>query len=408
MEFVLFFVLLCMSAFASASEVALFSLTPNQIRSLEKMDSRRSRAVLRRREDEEYTLATILILNNLVNICIVILSSIIIDELFTFTSVAWQFVVKTIIVTFVLLLCGEITPKIFAQHHSLGMSLFAAVLLSGLRHFFKPLSWLLVCIGRGINRRNRREGISMDELSSALNLASPQNQQEREMLSEIVEFAQTEVREIMHHRPDVTAISVESGFDEVRRVITSSGFSRIPIYEESIDNIKGVLYIKDLIAYIGKGDDFEWRRYVRPAYFVPERKKINDLLEEFRTNKVHVAIVVDEYGSTLGLVSLEDVLEEIVGEIVDESDVEHTFYTTLGEGRYLFDGKTAIPDFVEVMKLSEQTFEKIHNEAETLAGLLLEVKGDFLSLNESVDFAGLRFTVRSLDKRRIDKIEVAK
>jgi CBS domain containing-hemolysin-like protein len=226
------------------------------------------------------------------------------------------------------------------------------------------------------------------------------------MLSGIVNFGNTEVEEIMRSRVDVTAIELTSTFEDVKRTIIESGFSRLPIYDEDLDNIKGTLYVKDLLPYIKEGNDFGWQRLMRKAYFVPMHKKIDDLLEEFRTHKVHMAIVVDEYGATQGLISLEDILEEVVGEISDESDVDESFYTKLGEGKYLFDGKTHIVDFERVMDLDEDTFSDVQGRAETLAGLMLELKRNFLKKGDKVSSHGFTFKVEALDGRRIDKIKV--
>ena len=226
------------------------------------------------------------------------------------------------------------------------------------------------------------------------------------MLSGIVNFGNTEVEEIMRSRVDITAIELTSSFEEVKQIIIESGFSRLPVYDEDVDNIKGTLYVKDLLPYIKEGNDFGWQRLMRKAYFVPMHKKIDDLLEEFRTHKVHMAIVVDEYGATQGLLSLEDILEEVVGEISDESDVEESFYTKLGEGRYLFDGKTHIVDFERVLELEEDTFADVQGRAETLAGLMLELKRNFLKKGDKVTSHGYTFMAESLEGRRIDKIKV--
>ena len=245
----------------------------------------------------------------------------------------------------------------------------------------------------------------MDELSDALEMTSSQSKEEKKMLTGIISFVNTEVEEIMHPRLDITAIDIETGYDEVKRTIVDSGFSRIPVYRESIDNIEGVLYVKDLLASINEGDNFEWQKYLRKVYYVPEHKKINDLLEEFQANKVHMAIVVDEYGSTLGLVSLEDILEEIVGEISDESDVEEKFYTKTDEKSYVFEGKTRLCDFERVIGVAEDTFDDVKGEAESIAGLILEIKRDFPKRGDSVVIHNIRFTVVSIEGHRIDKIK---
>jgi gliding motility-associated protein GldE len=250
------------------------------------------------------------------------------------------------------------------------------------------------------------DDISIEELADAVDMTSASSDEEQKMLSGIVNFGNTEVEEIMRSRVDVTAIELTSTFEDVKRTIIESGFSRLPIYDEDLDNIKGTLYVKDLLPYIKEGNDFGWQRLMRKAYFVPMHKKIDDLLEEFRTHKVHMAIVVDEYGATQGLISLEDILEEVVGEISDESDVDESFYTKLGEGKYLFDGKTHIVDFERVMDLDEDTFSDVQGRAETLAGLMLELKRNFLKKGDKVSSHGFTFKVEALDGRRIDKIKV--
>lgn len=400
-------VLLAVSALVSGSETAFFSLSPADIRKVRSWESRSGKAVLSLLSDQNYLLATILIINNLVNICIVILSNRIIDSLVTFGSTAWEFGIKTILVTFLLLLFGEIMPKISANYNPLGFARTVAVPLRWTRSLLKPLSWLLVKLGGSLGNGQRSGGnISIDELSDALEMTASQNQPQKEMLSEIVTFASTEVTDIMRPRPDITGIEVESDFDEVKRVILDSGFSRIPAYRESMDNIEGILYVKDIIPFISESDGFDWRKHLRKAYYVPEHKKIHDLLEEFRKNKVHLAIVVDEYGSTLGLVSLEDIVEEIVGEITDESDTDHVKYTKISDGVYLFEGTTTLWDFERVAGLDEGIFDDVKGEAETIAGLMLEVRGDFLKKGESLTTHGIRFTVDSLDGRRIGTIKV--
>lgn len=386
----------------------MFSLSPQDIKLLRDRKSKSDQAILKLLSMEDYMLATILIVNNLVNICIVILSNNIIDSLVEFTSTGWNFAIKTVAVTFILLLFGEIIPKIFASHYPLRFAGIISRPLLVAKSIFKPLSWILVKMGDGMNRRaaQKKSQISMGELSDALEMTSTQSQEEKKMLSGIVEFVNTDVEEIMHPRLDITAINIESGYDEVRKTIIDSGYSRIPVYRDSIDNIEGILYVKDMLPYLSQDDGFEWWKHLRKVYYIPEHKKINDLLEEFQTNKVHMAIVVDEYGSTLGLLSLEDILEEIVGEITDESDKEQDYYTRTGDNTYIFEGKTHICDFLEVVGREDDSFEDIQGQAETIAGLMLEIKHDFLKRGESITAHGIKFTVHTMEGRRIDKIKV--
>ena len=362
--------LLCISAIVSASETAFFSLSPHDIERFKKNKDRTSKTIITLLSAEKYLLATILITNNLVNVCIVVLANGLIDSLIDFGDASgWEFLIKMVVVTFLLLLFGEIMPKIFSSYNPIRIAKIMALPLSGLKSLFKPFAYLLIHSGNYISKKfsDKHDNISIDELSNAIEMTSDQNAEEKQMLSEIVDFVHTEVGEIMKPRLDIVALDLKSNFEEVRQTIVSSGFSRIPVFEENIDKIKGILYVKDLLPYITKDKNFEWQNLIRKPYFVPEHKKINELLEEFRTNQIHIAIVVDEYGSTLGLLSLEDILEEIVGEISDESDREQTFYKKLAPNIYLFDGKTHLNDFLEVLGLDDSYLDSV-----TLADLLKE------------------------------------
>lgn len=401
--------LLVVSAFVSGSETAFFSLTPMQIREMKESRAQSSETIIRLLTKSDQLLATILIVNNLVNICITILAARIVDMMFVFTSPTWTFVFKTICVTFLLLLFGEILPKVLANSNPLRVARFAATPLLVISKIVKPLSSILVRTGSSISNRfeAKRDNLSMHELSNAIDLASnDQTQEERKMLSGIVNFVNTDVAEIMKPRIDIVAVEINESYSAVKEHIIKSGYSRIPVYEESADNIKGVLYVKDLIPYIHNDDSFEWVSLLRKPYYIPAHKKINDLLEEFQATKIHLAIVVDEYGSTMGLVSLEDIMEEIVGEISDEMDNVETFYTKLSDGSYLFEGKTHIGDFERVVSLPEDALADVKGEAETLAGLMLEIKRELLKKGDTVTTHGFRLTVQSVDGRRVDKIRV--
>ena len=408
--FVVLLVLLWISAMVSGSETACFSLSPGDMEKIEKGHSNADKALLRLLSMQDYLLATILLINNLVNICIVLLANEIIDHIVTFAAgSAWEFVVKTIIVTFILLLFGEIMPKVYSTYNALKFARRMARPLLALKHLMKPFAWVLINSGNMVNNHlnGKKENLSIDQLSKAIEMTGDHSEEERQMLSGIVGFVNTEVTNIMKLRIDIVSLDMEADFAEVKKVIIESGFSRIPVWEENIDNIKGILYVKDMLPFIGQNDDFNWRPYLRPAYFVPEHKKINDLMEEFQSEKVHIAIVVDEYGSTLGLVSLEDILEEIVGEITDESDIESpTFYQKIDEYNYVFEGKTLVADLEKVLGFDEEYFAAVRHGAETIAGLMLEIKCDFLKKDESVSARGVRFTVVALDGRRIDKVRV--
>ncbi len=408
---VLLLLIFC-SALISGSETALFSLSPADIKKVKNSDTKANHAILGLLSDPDLLLASVLIINNLVNICIVILSNNIIDAVFDFASTTPMvvFLIKVIIVTFLLLLFGEITPKIFASYNSLGFARLMSVPLVVISKICKPLSALLIRTSNTVNKSFKHHpsgNISIDELSDALEITENQSLEEKKMLAGIVSIVSTEVKDIMIPRMDIVAIDLQLDFDEVKQVIIDSGYSRIPVYEQTSDNVKGVLYIKDLLSKISQGADFKWQESMRPAYFVPENKKINDLLDEFQSNKVHIAIVVDEYGSTLGLVSMEDILEEVVGEIIDESDREQpSCYIKIDDNTYIFEGKTHLSDFEEILNLGEDYFALEKNGAETIAGLMLELKRDFLVSSDKFTVKKLRLSPSKLDGRRIDKVKV--
>lgn len=402
-------VLLFVSALISGSETSFFSLSPQNINQLKNTNSTSSNRILKLLSTQDYLLATILIANNLVNICIVIISNAIIDSVLYFgDSVALELITKLGIVTFLLLLFGEIMPKIFASYNPLRMAKIMATPLLVLKYIFKPISFLLIRSSNHINESvaKKRVAISIDEISNAIEMTSNHSVEEKRILSGIADFVNTDVEEIMKPRVDIVALDIESDFLKVKQTIISSGFSRIPVYEESLDNIKGVLYVKDMIPYLNNEADFEWNNLSRKPYFIPEHKKINDLLEEFQTQKIHVAIVVDEYGSTLGLVSLEDILEEIVGEITDESDVELEYYKKIALNTYIFEGKTHVNDLLKVLALDDNYLDEVKGEAETIAGLMLEIRKDFLKQGESLTHNELNLTAELVDGHRIDKVKV--
>ncbi len=397
--------LLLVSALASGSETSFFSLSHQDIQELKRMESPSASTALRLLGNVDLLLATILVVNNLVNICITLLTSAIVDRLFSFNH--FEFLFKTVLVTFLLLLFGEVLPKVFAQTVPLHFARFAARPLLVMRTLVYPFAMVLVRTGNTISEHaSHRNEISLDELADAVDMTHAENSEEHEMLSGIVNFVNTEVQEIMKPRVDIAAIELTADYEALKALIMNSGFSRIPVYDEDIDNIRGVLYVKDLMPYIGRGNEFGWQQLIRKPYFVPEHKKINDLLEDFQSNKVHMAIVVDEYGSTLGLISLEDIIEEIVGEISDESDVDEKLYTTLGPKCYLFEGKAHIVDFERILDLDEDTFSDVRGEAETLAGMMLELKRDFPRKGDSFVAHDIRFTVSEMERHRIDKIKV--
>jgi gliding motility-associated protein GldE len=401
-------ILLFVSAFVSASEVSFFSLAPkelDQIREGRTSSDRKVHALLGR---SEYLLASILIVNNLVNVAIVMLCTYGINAWIDFSAVPLLgFILETILLTFILLLFGEIMPKIYAQQKPLKFSRFAAPVLNGAERVCRPLSGLLVGSAffvRKIKKKGKYD-LSVDELSKALELTSAEIPEEKEMLAEIIKFYNKTADEIMTSRLDVEDIEIKANFREVIDFIVRSGYSRIPVYANTEDHIKGILYIKDLLPYIDKPETFRWQGLIRPAYFVPETKKIDDLLEEFRTNKIHMAIVVDEYGGTSGIVTMEDILEEIVGEISDEYDEDEKLFIRLADGSYIFEGKTMLTDFFRVIDADEDDFGKLTEDVETLAGLILEIKGDFPRRGEVIIYDKYRFHILEMDNRRIRKVK---
>jgi gliding motility-associated protein GldE len=399
-------VLLLMSGMMSSSEVAYFSLTPAEIRRIKRGGSVATDAASRLLDDPDMLLATILVVNNMVNIGTVVLSTQILNTLFVFHR--FGFLVHTVVVTFVLLLCGEVLPKVFAQGSTMRVALWFAQPLSLLRWLVYPLSRTLVKISNMASERlmQRSNEISIEDLADAVDMTTTSSTEEQKILSGIVNFADREVEEIMRPRMDIVGVEQTMNFGQVRDIITTSGYSRLPVYAESIDNIKGTLFVKDLIAHANREEDFGWQSLIREPYIVPMHKQVTDLLEDFRHDKVHMAIVVDEYGATQGLVTLEDILEEVVGEISDESDIDESFYERIDKNTYIFDGKTHIVDMLRVLQLDDELFEDVQGRAETIAGLMLEIKRNFLKKGEQLTSHSIRFMVTAVEGHRIDKIKV--
>lgn len=399
-------VLLLLSAMMSSSEVAYFSLTPAELRRIKRGGTVATDSAAKLLDNPDMLLATILVVNNLVNIGTVVLSTQILNTLFNFGS--WSFLFHTVIVTFLLLLFGEVLPKVFAQGSTMRVALIFAQPLMVLRWIAYPLSIALVKTSTVVSDRlaQRSGEISIEDLADAVDMTHTASTQEQRILSGIVNFASREVEQIMRPRMDIVGVEQTMTFSEVKQIITSAGYSRLPVYSDSIDNIKGTLFVKDLIEHANRGDDFGWQSLIREPYIVPMHKQITDLLEDFRHDKVHMAIVVDEYGATQGLVSLEDILEEVVGEISDESDIDESFYERIDNNTYIFDGKTHIVDMLRVLQLDDSLFEDVQGRAETIAGLLLELKRNFLKKGEQITSHSIRFIVTAVEGHRIDKIKV--
>ena len=400
--------LLLVSGMMSASEVAFFSLLPSDLRQIKQRTSVASDSVLKLLKNSDSLLATILVVNNLVNIAIVICSSKVVDTMFKFNNTTVEFLFTGVLVTFLLLLFGEILPKIVAQTSNVKVALAFAQPLIVLRWLFKPFSYILINTSGKVGKMATPSGenISIEELADAVDMTTEPESEEQKILSGIVGIASREVEDIMRPHIDIKALEQTMTFTEVKQVITETGYSRLPVYNEDIDDIKGVLFVKDLLAHISKGDEFGWQRLIREPYFVPMHKKVNAVLEDFQKQKFHMAIVVDEYGATQGLISLEDILEEVVGEISDESDVDESFYRRLNENTYLFEGKTHIVDVARVLDLDDDLFEDVQGRAETVAGLMLEINRNFLKKGDEVQAHGIRFIVEKMEGHRIDKIKI--
>ena len=400
-------VLLLLSAMASGSEVAFFSLTRNDIDELESRTDIAAKRVLELLSNRDRLLATILVANNMVNICLVIVVTQLVGEIFIFTG-AWEFVFNTVVITFLLLLFGEIMPKVFSQTNPVKMSALLSTPLKILRWLLYPLAFILIRTSSRVSRlATRNTEISIEELADAVDLTETGSEEEQKMLSGIVAFGQTEVVEIMHSRVDITGLEYDASYDEVRKVIVETGYSRIPVYGDDLDDVRGVLYVKDLLPYIGEASDFEWQKLLRKPYFVHEHMMIDDLLKKFQKKKIHIAIVVDEYGATQGLISLEDILEEVVGEITDESDDdEELLYEKIGERTYIFDAKIHIGEFVRAIGYEEDAFADVEGHAETLAGLMMELKRDLPRRGDELQSHGVKFFIATMEGRRVDKIKV--
>lgn len=403
-------VLLVVSGFASGSEIAFFSLSPSDINELEDSRQDTDQRILDLRNDSERTLATILITNNLVNVTIIMLCNYVFAHIVDFGNAYWlQFICITVLLTFILLLFGEIMPKVFSAQQPLSFCRRAVGGICLCRRLFYPFATILLRSGILASKVVQKENkvLSVDDLEQALELTDKEDiKDEKNMLEGIVRFGDETAKEVMTSRQDVVDLDMRSTYPEVLKCIVDNNYSRIPVYQDNIDNIRGVLYIKDLLPHLGKQANFRWQSLIRPPYFVPETKKIDDLLREFQENKVHIAIVVDEFGGTSGIVTLEDILEEIVGEINDEYDEEEKNHIRVNANTFIFEGKTLLSDFHKVMEGADEDLEDVEGDADTLAGLLLEIKGEFPKIGEKLSLHNYTFTVLEMDERRISKVKV--
>lgn len=396
------------SALISGSEVAYFSLSAADKQSIKKKGKTNERT-LKNLENPEKLLATILVTNNFVNIGIVILTAYITSSLIEFTNAPiLERIFQVVLITFFLLLFGEIIPKVYATYFALPFARFMALPLQTLEKLFRPVNAILIYSTGFVNRRlqKHKKNISIDEISQALELTSDQElSEEKDILEGIIKFGNKDVSEIMKPRVDVVAIDIKTGFKEVIQIINDSGYSRIPVYIDSFDNVSGILYIKDILPHSHKSNTFKWQTLIRPPFYVPDTKKISSLLEEIQKTKVHLAIVVDEYGGTSGIVTLEDILEEIVGDISDEFDEEESFFTKTAENEFIFDAKILLGDFHKVVNCSDTIFDDIKGDADTLAGLILEITGEIPALHEQIKCKIFTFSIEEVDNRRIKQIK---
>ena len=405
-------ILLGVSGFASGSEIAFFSLSPSDVMSLDVERNPKDANIAMLREDSERTLATILITNNFVNVTIIMLCNYVFAHLIHFGPKAYwlQFLCITILLTFLLLLFGEIMPKIFSRQNPLK---FCRTTVNGilfLRKLFWPLESVLLHTGILAEKVVGKEShtLSVDDLEQALELTNKEDlKDEEKILQGIIRFGDETAKEIMTSRQDIVDLDIKSNFNDVLDCIRENNYSRIPVYQDNTDNMRGVLYIKDLLPHLSKSSNFKWQSLIRPVYFVPETKKIDDLLRDFQENKINIAIVVDEFGGTSGLVTLEDVLEEIVGEINDEYDDEvERLYTKLNYNTYIFEGKTLLSDLCRILNISDEEFSEVEGSADTLAGLLLELKGDFPSVHEIINYSRYQFEILAIEERRISLVKL--
>ncbi len=405
--------LLFLSALVSGSEIAYFSLSPVKLDQLKKDNNSVSNLILKHLDNPRMLLATILISNNFINVGIVILSTYVMSGLFDFGgSPLMGFVVQVILVTALILFLGEILPKTYATQRPLRFASFMARPLQILQKIFYPFSLVLMNATHIIDKKVSKKGhnISMDELSDAIDITGTGEEQpgEKQMLKGIVKFGDIEVRDVMRARVDVVAADFKLPYDQLISLILDSGFSRIPVYEDNPDNIKGILYIKDLLPYLKEPRSFDWNKKLRPVFYVPENKKINDLLKEFQEKKIHLAMVVDEYGGTSGIITLEDIIEEIVGEITDEFDdsSDEVNYEQLDKNNWIFDAKTSINDFCKITDVDDRIFAEVKGDADSLAGLVLEITGDLPDIKEHIRFRNFDFEIQAVDERRIKSIKV--
>ncbi|MFT6730738.1 MAG: putative hemolysin [Glaciecola sp.] len=407
---ILLFLLLFCSALISGVEVAFFSLSKSDIDVGLNENSKKFNIISKLLERPKKLLATILVANNFINIGIVILFAYLGETIFASVELSWlRFLLEVVVITFLILLFGEIVPKIYASRNRVKFAVFMAIPLKVLDVIFSPISLPMRQITLGIHNKlgKQKSNLSVDQLSQALELTggSDTTDEEHKILKGIVSFGNTDTKQVMRPRMDIFALNEDAKYTDIITEVINNGYSRIPVYKGSIDSVIGILYVKDLLPYIDR-EVFDWTTLLRDPFFVPENKKLDDLMVEFQEKKVHLAIVVDEYGGTSGVVSLEDVIEEIVGDISDEFDDDDIIYTKIDDNNYSFEGKTTLKDFYKIVKLNEETdFEDNKGEAETIAGFILEISGIFPKRQSKINFKNYVFTVEAIDKKRIKQIK---
>ena len=409
-SFALLFTLLLCSALISGAEVAFFSLNRGDVEEGLAQKSKRIEIIEKLLKRPKKLLATILVANNFINIAIVILFAFLGDFIFkSISNPQIKFVVEVVVVTFLILLFGEILPKIYASRNNLKFATLMAYPIKVLDVILSPISLPMRSVTLGIHNKlgKQKSNLSVDQLSQALELTSQEDttREEHKILQGIVSFGNTDTKQVMRPRIDIFALKIEQKYLEIMPEIIENGYSRIPVYRDNMDTIEGILYVKDLLPYIDR-KQFDWTTLLREPFFVPENKKLDDLMAEFQEKKVHLAVVVDEYGGTSGLISLEDIIEEIVGDISDEFDDEDLKYSKLDDNNYVFEGKTALKDFYKIIKLEDDTvFEENKGEAETVAGFVLEISRSFPKLNSKINFENHVFTIEAMDKKRIKLVK---
>ena len=406
---VIMIILLVCSGLISASEVAFFGLSNTDINDLEKNKGKSGKLVAQLMKKPKKLLTTILLFNNTVNIGLVILSTLVVEDLKILGGSDWFYLIlQIVVVTAVLLLFGEILPKVYATKKGVTTALFMARPIQFLSIIFSGISLVMVGLSSMLDKlfKAEKRHLSVDELSKVHEMVEGYegNEQEQKMLDGILEFGNTDVRRVMKPRTDVRSLEIKQNFAEVVSIILDSGYSRIPVHENGFDNIKGILYIKDLLPYLSEGPDFEWQKLLRTPFFVPENKKLDDLLIEFQEKKIHFAVVVDEYGGTCGVITMEDVIEEIVGEIRDEFDDDELEYSKLDDHKYVLDAKIQLKDLYRILDIDGDEFEEHKGDSDTIAGFILELKGDFPHHKEKINFQHYEFTIEAMDKKRIKRV----